>query len=127
MSDKRWRVTIVEREQFYRRPRTKKRRILKKWRARKENYRPLMVPVMQSFCFGALAAKGLKPSPYWDAETPGETRMLEMTTALWEKVKRDVPEFAQKCDLFRRVKSLKIGEDAEYDLEIPAYQYRDEP
>jgi hypothetical protein len=99
--------------QYYRRPRTKKRRILKKWRKRPENYRPLMVPVGHVILIGALAKSRAIPSdnpnPYWNEEDPSRPRIMEMHTNLWEKVQSEVPQFAELCDVFRRVETVRNG------------------
>lgn len=103
--EKRWQITIVDRTQYYRRPRTKKRRILKKWRKDKRNYRPLMVPVGHTFLFGKnalLRARGKsEPDPYHNHEDPSRPRKMEMHSDLWAMTQKDVPEFARLCDVVK--------------------------
>ena len=112
--EKRWKIILVDRTQYFRRPRSKKRRILKKWRKRKENYRPLMVPVGSQYLIGSGAIAAAKAgeftikepdywTPYYDEEAPHKPRIMQMHTKLWEKVVSEAPEFAAKCDLFKRV------------------------
>jgi len=115
-SVKRWKVTLVDRIRFTRRPRSKKRRIIKKWRKRPENWSPNMLPIATCLMMGGMAmARGYgvktaaKPDPYWNEEDPSRPRWLEMHTKLWEKLQRELPEFASKCDVFRRQTVLKNG------------------
>lgn len=111
-TEKRWKVTLVDRMQYFRRPRSKKRRIRAKWRKRPENYRPLMVPVGHALFFSAMAIEhSSDPAscPYWNEEDPSRPRIMEMHTNLWEKVKSEVPQFAKHCDVFRRVEVLRNG------------------
>lgn len=101
----RWHVTLVDRQTFYRHPRTKRRRIIRKWRQRPENWRPLMEIIQVTLLLGAEAHRLITPatelSPYADPENPTNPRIIEMHTKLWERIKRSVPDFAAKCDLFR--------------------------
>lgn len=133
--EKRWKVTLVDRMTrpvFFRRPRTKKRRIIAKWMKVAANWHPagpLMVPVGVFMMLGEMATKAAtkaatkssaaNPSPYWDEENPSRPRMLEMHTLLWEQVKAQEPEFATRCDLFRRVKTLRDGIEWNIDEPIP--------
>lgn len=115
-SVKRWKVTLVDRMRFTRRPRSKKRRIIKKWRKQSENWTPDMRPITATLMLGSMAmARGYgvktaaKPDPYWNDEDPSRPRWLEMHTLLWEKLQREHPEFARTCDVFRRQPVLKNG------------------
>jgi hypothetical protein len=121
-SVKRWKVTLVDRMRFTRRPRSKKRRIIKKWRKRPENWSPSMLPIATCLMMGSMVMMGsmamargygvktaAKPDPYWNEEDPSRPRWLEMHTKLWEKLQREQPEFASKCDVFRRQTVLKNG------------------
>jgi len=105
-AEKRWRVTLVSRTQFFRLPRSKKKRILKKWLKRPENYRPLMVPIGTSFAFGSMAftqpcpKRTEQPDPYWNHEDPSRPRWIEMHPDLWAQVQITNPEFAALCDIY---------------------------
>lgn len=97
MNEERWKIKIVPRVQYFRRPRSKKRRIRNKWLKNPKNWRPMMVPVGYTILLGSEAARlaGVSGKAYG----PVQNRMLEMSPALWEKVKVESPEFAAKCDL----------------------------
>lgn len=113
MTTERWKITLVDRTQFFRRPRSKKRRILKKWWMRKENHRPLMTIFQIRIFLGensVFKAYGNplfvpKPDPYWNEQDHSTPRILEMHSLFWEKTKNEDPEFAAKCDVFRIVKN----------------------
>lgn len=126
-SVKRWKVTLVDRMRFARRPKSKKRRIVKKWRKRPENWSPLMVPIATTLIMGSMAAaRGYgvktesKPDPYWNEEDPSHPRWIEMHTLLWERVQREQPEWASKCDVFRRQTVLKNG--VQWTEDVPLSQ-----
>jgi hypothetical protein len=88
----RYQVTIVDRERQERFPRSKKRRIRRKWRKNRANWGPLMVPVGYSLIGGAL-------SGITDEMTRASKRRLEMHSKLWTKIQAENPEFAALCDI----------------------------
>lgn len=91
-------IIIVDREQQWRFPRTKKRRIRAKWRARSENWRPQMVPICHFLLMGADAAKYAAANPV--AAGVAYDGTYEFSTDLWCMVAGLYPEFAERCDLF---------------------------
>lgn len=106
MTEKRYHVTLVDRMRHINKPKSRRRRIVKKWHTSPRNWVPLMVPVGTTLCLGKNAlASGIESnsSPYFNTEDPSRPRMLEMHSLLWEKVKREAPEFAARCDVFRKV------------------------
>lgn len=89
----RYQVIIVDRERQLRFPRSKKRRIRQKWRKNRKNWGPLMVPVGNVLIAGALSRVSA-------AACEAMKRRMEMHRALWEKVQREVPDFAALCDVY---------------------------
>jgi hypothetical protein len=88
----RYQIIIVDRERQIRYPRSKKRRIRRKWRKSRKNWGPLMVPVGNVLVAGALSGVS-------EAACAAMKRRMEMSPALWEKVQREAPEFAALCDV----------------------------
>ena len=88
----RYKLTIVDRQRQERFPRSKKRRIRRKWRKDRRNWGPLMVPVGHVLIGGAL-------SGITDEHVAEAARNIEMSPALWERVQRVAPEFAALCDI----------------------------
>ena len=111
--EKRFKIILVDRVFFARRPRSKKKRIVKKWLKRPENWAPNMLPFAQRVMVGNsfVQAFGVKtePSPYFNEEDPSRPRILEMHTLLWKKIQAEQPDFAARCDVFRRVKTVRCG------------------
>lgn len=104
---RRTKVVLVDRMQYFRFPRSKKRRIRAKWRKRAGNYRPLMVPVGTLIICGSEGIKAGLPqqhtAPYDNEADPSRPYIIEMHTKLWEKFADEFPEAAANCDLFKRI------------------------
>lgn len=99
------RIVIVDRVQQWRFPRSKKKRIRRKWRKREENWRPMMVPVGIAMFIGAEAAAAVGGSAH---SGPVENH-YEMSTDLWCMAAGLNPEFAERCDLFMKVRRMRAG------------------
>lgn len=97
--EKRWKITLVDRKSFTRRPRSKKRRIIKKWRKRPENWTPNMQVITTTLMLGSQAVARAYPDPYWNDANPCHPRILEMHSLLWERIKAEHPDFAARCDV----------------------------
>lgn len=85
-------IVLVDRERRY-------RKVTRKGGIHNRRWRSLMVPVKCFILMGAEAAKR------FGAKHPRESYadVLEFTPKLWAWVQRRRPEFAAKCDVFRRV------------------------
>lgn len=79
-----------------RRPRTKKRRILMKWKRRPENWVPDMRPWTRSFIAGRDAATILRNAVH------SYRMMLIMHPLLWAQMCIDYPTFTMRCDVVDR-------------------------
>lgn len=97
----RFQVTIVDRERQERFPRSKKRRIRRKWRKDRRNWGPLMVPVGHTLIGGAM-------SGITDEMTRAAARRFEMHSKLWAKVQAEAPEFAALCDIVEPIPEYKF-------------------
>lgn len=101
----RFQVTIVDRERQERFPRSKKRRIRRKWRKDRRNWGPLMVPVGHTVIMGSQAAlRGYGAEKLQQAMA----RRFEMHSKLWAKVQAEAPEFAALCDIVEPIPEYKF-------------------
>lgn len=91
---------------FARRPRSKKLRIIRKWRKRPENWGPLMVPVGHRVVCGSMAHMRAIPA---DPTKERFRETIEMHPALWEYVQRVNPEFVAQCALHRYEDVVRDG------------------
>jgi len=101
----RWKIVIVNRAVRY-------RKITRKGGIHNRRYRDMLAPVGVMFCLGSRALRGVPDeslSPYFDSANPSRPRIMEMHARTWEQVKEAHPEFAQRCDLFRRVETVRDG------------------
>lgn len=85
-------VTLVDRERQTRFPRSKKRRIRRKWTNNRSNWEPMMVPVSHAVILGSaftgVGTEKLKEQLH---------RRLEMHTKLWGWIQVHRPELAERC------------------------------
>jgi hypothetical protein len=125
----RFKIVIVDRVKQYRWPRSKKQRIRNKWRKRAENFRPMMVPVGVNFTLGAEVLRrredGSRRSNAEMALCADSIRdyyrnVMEVSTDLWCMIAGLYPEFAERCDLFERVKEDQGG--LKCDVDVPMYE-----
>jgi hypothetical protein len=87
--------------QFFRRPRSKKRRILKKWRGRPENWRPHPMVFEQRVAMGPQAML---------RAVPGESYpVLMMHPEVWERLKRRRPEVVELAIIREWEATAKTG------------------
>lgn len=83
--------------QWFRRPRSKKKRIRKKWRLRPENWRPSRLVYQQTYLMGA----AFTTSP----ESLQRPRNLLMHPQTWAMLQREHPEVCRKLRVVRAAKS----------------------
>ena len=100
----RYKITIVDRIQWSRRPRSKKLRIRRKWRKNPKNWRPNPRIFHTTILLGSLAGENYlekaKESPYFNPKTPFSPNEWQMHSASWERIKQEIPEFVPMCDVF---------------------------
>jgi hypothetical protein len=86
-------IRLSDRERFFRRPRSKKRRIIAKWRKNRANWCPC-IPRTYSFILGSRAC--INPAAA-AATLALARRTVEMHPAHWEIFKEKYPEVAARC------------------------------
>lgn len=101
----RYHITLVDRVQYFRRPRSKKRRIRRKWRKNPKSWRPNPHIFKTTVMVGSLAGENYlakaKEDPYFNPETPFSPNIWQMHTKTWEQIIAKIPKFEAMCDVYR--------------------------